>query len=207
MKLYLATSNLHKIDELRKMASEAALDVEVHTAEAIGGMPEVVEDQDTFSGNALKKARALAALLPSDGIALADDSGICVDALGGNPGIRSARFAGEGASDEANLAKLLEKMEAVPENERGAGFVCHIAAVSPQGEEAVFEGEVRGRILRKRRGENGFGYDPVFLPAGFNVTTAEMSQETKGAISHRGIAMRKCMDWLREKASSGKKSD
>ena len=106
MKLYLATSNLHKIDELKKMLSEAGLNREVHTAEAVGGMPEVIEDQDTFSGNALKKARALAALLPSDGLALADDSGICIEAFDGAPGVRSARYAGEDATDESNTVVL-----------------------------------------------------------------------------------------------------
>ena len=198
MKLYLATSNLHKIDELKKMLSEAGLKMEVHTAEAVGGMPEVVEDQETFSGNALKKARALAALLPSEGLALADDSGICIEAFDGAPGVRSARYAGENATDEANLDKLIREMEPIPDGLRGGAFVCHLAAVLPGGEEFVFEGEVKGSILRERRGENGFGYDPVFLPAGRKRTTAEMSQNEKAEISHRGIATRKLIAWLRE---------
>ena len=198
MKLYLATSNLHKIDELKKMLSEAGLRMEVHTAEAVGGMPEVIEDQDTFSGNALKKARALAALLPNDGLALADDSGICIEAFDGAPGVRSARYAGEGATDEENLDKLIQEMESIPDGQRGGAFVCHLAAVMPGGEEFVFEGEVRGSILRERRGSNGFGYDPVFLPTGRMVTTAQMSQDEKAAISHRGVATRKFISWLRE---------
>ena len=198
MKLYLATSNLHKIDELKKTLSEAGLQMEVHTAQAIGGMPEVIEDQDTFSGNALKKARALAALLASDSVALADDSGICIDAFDGAPGVRSARYAGEQASDEANLDKLIREMESVPDGLRGGAFVCHLAAVMPGGDEFVFEGEVRGSILRERKGANGFGYDPVFLPTGRKRTTAEMSQNEKSAISHRGIATRKFIAWLKE---------
>lgn len=198
MKLYLATSNLHKIDELKKMLSEAGLKSEVYTAEAVGGMPEVIEDQDSFSGNALKKARALAALLPNDGLALADDSGICIEAFDGAPGVRSARYAGEDATDESNLDKLIREMESIPDGQRGGAFVCHLAAVMPGGDEVVFEGEVRGSILRERKGANGFGYDPVFLPERRNRTTAEMSQDEKAAISHRGIATRKFIAWLKK---------
>lgn len=196
MKLYLATTNLHKIEELNDMLQEAGLDVEVHTPIAVGGMPEVIEDQDTFSGNALKKARALAAILPDDGLALADDSGICIDAFDGAPGVYSARYAGEGASDEENLAKLIREMESVPDGSRGGRFVCHLAMVSPHGEEQVFEGEILGEILREPRGEGGFGYDPVFRPIGRKRTTAEMSASEKAAISHRGNAMRKFLEWL-----------
>ena len=198
MKLYLATSNLHKIDELKKMLSEAGLNSEVHTAEALGGMPEVIEDQDTFSGNALKKARVLAALLPNDGLALADDSGICIEAFDGAPGVRSARYAGEEATDESNLDKLIREMESIPDGQRGGAFVCHLAAVMPGGDEVVFEGEVWGSILRSRKGANGFGYDPVFLPEGRKRTTAEMSQDEKAVISHRGIATRKFIAWLKK---------
>lgn len=178
------------------MLREAGLPVEAHTPLSIGGMPEVVEDQKTFSGNALKKARALAALLPEDGLALADDSGICVDALNDAPGVYSARYAGEGAGDEENLVKLLQEMDGVPEGSRGARFVCHLALVSPQGEEHLFKGEIEGKILREPRGEGGFGYDPVFLPNGRKRTTAEMSRSEKAEISHRGIAMRKFLEWL-----------
>ena len=198
MKLYLATSNLHKIEELAAMLSAAGIDIEVHTAEAVGGMPEVVEDQDTFSGNALKKARALAALLPEDGLALADDSGICIEAFDGAPGVYSARYAGEGATDEENLEKLIREMENVPDDERGGSFECHLAVVAPHGEERIFVGEILGTILRERRGEGGFGYDPVFLPLGEVCTTAEMKPEEKAAISHRGNAMRGFLGWFIE---------
>lgn len=196
MKLYLATTNPHKIVELESMLEDAGLGYEVHGADTLGGMPPVVEDQDTFTGNALKKAKALAERLPEDGIALADDSGICIDAFDGAPGVYSARYAGEGASDEANLVKLISEMETVPDGQRGGRFVCHLAAVSATGEEAVFEGEIEGEILRERRGQNGFGYDPVFKPIGRNRTTAEMAPEEKAAISHRGRAMRAFTDWL-----------
>lgn len=178
------------------MLREARLEIEVHTPLAVGGMPEVIEDQDTFSGNALKKARALAALLPEEGLALADDSGICIDAFDGAPGVYSARYAGEGASDEENLAKLIREMEPFPDGSRGGRFVCHLAVVSPHGEERVFEGEILGEILREPRGEGGFGYDPVFRPLGRKRTTSEMSSSEKAAISHRGNAMKKLLDWL-----------
>jgi XTP/dITP diphosphohydrolase len=199
MKLYLATSNLHKIEELSAMLSAAGLDIEVHTPEAVGGMPEVIEDQETFTGNALKKARALAALLPEDGLALADDSGICIQAFGGAPGVRSARYAGEDATDEENLNKLIREMESVPEGDRGGSFECHLAVVAPHGAEEVFVGEIQGTILREKRGPNGFGYDPVFLPVGYDRTTAEMSGEEKASISHRGNAMRLFLVWLKNR--------
>lgn len=178
------------------MLAATGLDVEVHTAQAVGGMPEVVEDQDTFSGNALKKARALAALLPEDGLALADDSGICIEAFDGAPGVYSARYAGEDATDEENLDKLIREMELLPDDQRGGSFECHLAVVAPHGDERIFVGEILGTILRKRRGEAGFGYDPVFLPVGEDRTTAEMSSEEKAAISHRGNAMRQFLGWL-----------
>jgi XTP/dITP diphosphohydrolase len=196
MRLYLATSNLHKIEELAAMLAATGLDVEVRTAQAVGGMPEVVEDQDTFSGNALKKARALAALLPEDGLALADDSGICIEAFDGAPGVYSARYAGEDATDEENLDKLIREMELLPDDQRGGSFECHLAIVAPHGDERIFVGEILGTILRERRGEAGFGYDPVFLPLGEDRTTAEMSSEEKAAISHRGNAMRQFLGWL-----------
>ncbi|MFL3659417.1 MAG: RdgB/HAM1 family non-canonical purine NTP pyrophosphatase [Opitutales bacterium] len=196
MRLYLATSNLHKIEELAAMLAATGLDVEVRTAQAVGGMPEVVEDQDTFSGNALKKARALAALLPEDGLALADDSGICIEAFDGAPGVYSARYAGEDATDEENLDKLIREMELLPDDQRGGSFECHLAVVAPHGDERIFVGEILGTILRERRGEAGFGYDPVFLPVGEDRTTAEMSSEEKAAISHRGNAMRQFLGWL-----------
>ena len=178
------------------MLAATGLDVEVRTAQTVGGMPEVVEDQDTFSGNALKKARALAALLPEDGLALADDSGICIEAFDGAPGVYSARYAGEDATDEENLDKLIRKMELLQDDQRGGSFECHLAVVAPNGDERIFVGEILGTILRERRGEAGFGYDPVFLPVGEDRTTAEMSSEEKAAISHRGNAMRQFLGWL-----------
>ncbi|EDY81724.1 non-canonical purine NTP pyrophosphatase, rdgB/HAM1 family [Verrucomicrobiia bacterium DG1235] len=196
MKLYLATGNLHKVEELQSMLAAASLQIEVHTPIAVGGMPEVNEDQDTFSGNALKKARALAALLPEDGWALADDSGLCVDALGGAPGVYSARYAGQDATDGDNIDKLLGALEGVSDAKRGAGFQCHLAVVSPNGDEIVFKGECRGRIIRERQGEGGFGYDPVFIPAGFSESFAELTGDKKAEVSHRGMAMRELVAWI-----------
>lgn len=200
MKLYLATGNLHKLEELRTMLRDAGLSIEVHTPAAVGGMPEVEEDQDSFSGNALKKARALAALLPDDGWALADDSGLRVDALDGAPGVYSARYAGEDATDAQNTAKLLLALDGVEDGRRGAAFHCHLALVCPGGEERVFEGSCRGSILREQAGSGGFGYDPVFAPQGFEKTFAELTSQEKQELSHRGAAMRSLIDWLRERS-------
>jgi XTP/dITP diphosphohydrolase len=148
----------------------------------------VVEDGLTFADNALKKARASAAHtgLPS----VADDSGLCVDVLNGMPGIFSARWAGTGRDDSANLALVLDQVADVPDDHLGARFVCAAAVALPSGEERVVEGEVLGRLVRTPRGAGGFGYDPIFVPHGYDVTTAEMTAEAKHAISHRGNAFR-----------------
>ena len=154
------------------------------------------EDEDTFSGNALKKARALAALLPDNGLAMADDSGLCVDALGGAPGVFSARYAGDSATDEQNCSKLLEALDGIEDMNRAAAFECHIAVVAPNGEEHVFIGQCRGHVVRKKRGSSGFGYDPLFQPDDFDSTFAEMGPEQKAELSHRGAAIRKFVKWL-----------
>ena len=179
------------------MIATAGLAVEAHTPAAVGGMPEVDEDQDSFSGNALKKARALAAILPEDGWALADDSGLCVDALGGAPGVYSARYAGDDATDSDNIDKLLEALDGIEERNRSASFRCHLAIVAPHGEELVFEGSCLGEIIHERRGEGGFGYDPVFVPVGHESTFAELSDNEKASLSHRGDAMRQFVAWLK----------
>lgn len=197
MKLFLATGNKHKVEELKAMIADSRLSVEALPASAIGGMPDVVEDQETFTGNALKKARALAALAPEGAWALADDSGLCVDALDGAPGVYSARYAGEGASDEENLQKLLREMSGLDASRRGAEFRCHLALVARSGEEHVFEGKCRGRIIEQRRGEGGFGYDPIFTPEGEERSFAELSEKEKAEISHRGDAMETFIAWLR----------
>ena len=191
MKLLLASNNAKKLGELRALFGPLGLEV-VSPAD-VGGVPDVDEDRPDFEGNALKKARsgALATGLPC----LADDSGLCVDALDGGPGVRSARFAGEPADDAANNALLLERLDGLPESERGAHFVCCLALVDARGEQlAGFRGESHGRILEARRGEGGFGYDPLFAFAesGSELagrSFAELSPEQKASIGHRGRAV------------------
>ncbi|HAN70094.1 MAG TPA: non-canonical purine NTP pyrophosphatase, RdgB/HAM1 family [Actinobacteria bacterium] len=184
----LATRNRKKLDELQRILEAAGLDIELLSIDAFPDAPEVAETESTFAGNALLKARAIA---QSTGLpAVADDSGLCVDALNGMPGVLSARWAGGHGDDEANLDLVLAQIEDVPDRRRTASFRCAAAIALPDGTERVVEGSVDGELLRERRGVNGFGYDPIFVPLGHDVTTAQMSAEDKDAISHRGQAMR-----------------
>ena len=187
--LVLATRNEHKLSEMRRLFEPAGISVE--------GLPDDVElpseDGSTFADNALPKALAAAAAVGRP--AIADDSGIEAAALNGGPGVRSARFAGPDATDEENLAKLEQE---VPSDSR-LRYVCALAYVNPDtGEERVFFGDCRGRMARSRAGSGGFGYDPVFVPdaTGDNRTMAELTDEQKDAISHRGRAARALQDWL-----------
>jgi XTP/dITP diphosphohydrolase len=186
--LLLASANRGKLRELRTIL--AGLPVElVGLAEAgLGDQPEVEETGDSFLENALLKARAYAGW--SGLAAVADDSGLEVDALGGAPGVRSARYAGQGASDQANLDKLLAALAGVPPERRAARFRCAAVLVDPGGGEWHAEASWEGRLLDTPRGANGFGYDPVFLPDGWELTSAEVDQATKDAASHRGQAFR-----------------
>jgi XTP/dITP diphosphohydrolase len=208
MRLLLATANAHKIGELGAILGASGIGAEVWPASAVGGMPEVDEDAPAFEGNARKKALALQAraaglwaVEETPWLAVADDSGLCVDALGGGPGVRSARFAGAGAGDAANTRKLLERLSGVPAARRGAAFRCCIVAAAPDGATAVFEGACRGRILEAPAGGGGFGYDPVFVPDGWEKTFAELPSEVKNRISHRARALAALVAWLR--AASG----
>ena len=188
-RVVLATRNAGKIAELRRILADVpGLDVELVGVEDLPGVPEVEETGVTFAENALLKARVVSEVtgLP----AVADDSGICVDALGGAPGVRSARWAGEPSDDARNLALVLEQVADVPDGERGAHFTCAAAVVVPGGPERVFEGHVHGSLLRAPRGDGGFGYDPIFVPHGESRTTAELPPDEKDAISHRGKAFR-----------------
>ncbi len=187
MKLVLATRNPHKVAELRAILLPLLPGAEIVGAEAFD-VPEPVEDEVTFAGNALIKARQLAEATGL--LALADDSGICVDAMGGAPGVFSARWCGRHGDDAANLELLLAQMADVPERHRGACFVCAAAMAAPDGREEVAEGIMRGSLLFAPRGENGFGYDPIFRPEGLSVSSAELTPERKEAISHRGKAFR-----------------
>jgi XTP/dITP diphosphohydrolase len=187
-RLILATRNRGKLAELRRILAAAGVSAAVTDLDDVPGMPEVAETGRSFTDNALLKARAVAAFtgLP----AVADDSGLCVDALNGMPGVLSARWSGSHGDDEANLQLLLAQLADVPAGERGAQFVCVAALVLPSGVEHLAEGTVRGQLTRSPRGSNGFGYDPIFVPDGFELTTAQMSAEEKDKISHRGKALR-----------------
>ena len=186
--IVLATRNAHKVMEVQRILDAICDDLKVLDLSAWPDAPEVVEDAATFAGNALLKARAIAAHtgLPC----MADDSGICVDALNGMPGIFSARWSGAHGRDSQNLQLLLDQLTDVPDSRRGAQFVCAVALATPSGDERVVEGVVDGEVVREPRGVDGFGYDPIFRPFGFDRTTAELSADEKDAISHRGQALR-----------------
>jgi XTP/dITP diphosphohydrolase len=181
----LATHNQGKVAELRRILEAAQLDVRLVSAREVD-LPEPEETGTTFAENALLKARAAAQA--SQLIALADDSGLVVDALNGEPGVRSARYAGAHGDDDANLALVLERMAG--RSDRSARFVCVAALVTPSGVEDTVDGVVEGVLTEQPRGSNGFGYDPIFVPTGFWKTTAEMTPAQKDRISHRGKAFR-----------------
>jgi XTP/dITP diphosphohydrolase len=185
-RLLLATRNAGKLAELQRLLEAAVPGVEVVGLRDVDEYPEAPETGATFAENALLKAHEAVRYtgLP----AVADDSGLTVDALNGMPGILSARWSGRHGDDDANTALLLGQLADVPDGRRGAAFVCAAAFVAPDGTEHVLEREWRGTVLREKRGTNGFGYDPVFVPRGLDVTSAELSPEEKDARSHRGQA-------------------
>jgi XTP/dITP diphosphohydrolase len=192
--LVLATRNEGKLRELARILGTR---VRLAGLDAFAGAPDVPETGATFEANALLKARAVAAYtkLPT----VADDSGLCVDALNGMPGVLSARWAGQHGDDKANLDLLLAQIADVPDARRGARFVCAAALVVPADGipgEWVVTGEVEGRLIRAPRGTGGFGYDPIFQADGFDVTTAEMTLDAKDAISHRGRAFRALVPFI-----------
>lgn len=196
--IYLATNNAHKVEELSAMFERENLPVKVSSAAPIGGMPDVEETEDTFVGNATLKVMALADRLKEGEFALADDSGIEVDALDGGPGIYSARFAGEGASDGANLTKLLILISQVPKDDRGAQFACSLVLVDHKGNQVTFSDICGGTLVPESRGKNGFGYDPAFIPEGYEKTFGELDWSVKSRISHRAKALQQLISWLKE---------
>lgn len=198
----LATRNAKKLAELRRIMADAGLDIEVFGLDDVTPYPEPPETERSFAGNALIKARAAVAAtgLP----ALADDSGIAVDVLNGMPGVRSARWAGPGASDQENLDLLLRQIADVPAEQRGARFVCAMALVMPGGREEVIERAMMGRLGFEQRGDNGFGYDPAFIAQGYTVTNGELSPAEKDAISHRGQAVRAMAAYISHMNQTGK---
>lgn len=184
-RVVLATRNEGKVPEIRHIMDEAGAGVELISVTGFD-VPDVKETGLTFAENALLKARTVA---EATGLAaIADDSGVSVAAMNGMPGVFSGRWCGRHGDDAANLELLLAQLSDVPDDRRGAAFVCAAALVTPEGDEVVEEGRVAGKLLRGPRGSGGFGYDPIFVPDGDTRTTAEMSAAEKNAISHRGRA-------------------
>jgi len=193
MRVILATRNVGKLAEVAAIVGSAA---EVAGFEALAGTELPPEEGATYEQNALAKGRAVAA---AAGVAaLADDSGLEVDALDGVPGVRSSRYAGPACDPKANNEKLLRELDGIPTCERGARFVCVAALVTRDGRERLARGEVEGRIAEAPRGTGGFGYDPLFIPAGYERTFAEMAPEEKNEISHRTRAFREIKKYLKE---------
>ncbi len=193
-RLVLATRNDGKLTELREILAGVLAPEEIVSAQHLD-LPEVKETGLTFAQNAALKARAVAE--QTGLIALADDSGLSVDVLGGAPGIFSARWAGRHGDDEANIDLLLAQLSDIPPPHRQAAFVCAAAMVTPGGAEVVEHGYLRGRLLTERQGDGGFGYDPILQPDGYDISTAQMSPQEKNSISHRGQALRALIPHLR----------
>jgi XTP/dITP diphosphohydrolase len=187
MEVIVATRNKGKIREIREALK--GLGLRIYALSDFPNVPEIEEDGKSFTENALKKARFYSKHFGK--LALADDSGLEVDCLKGLPGVYSARYVREGASGQENNQKLLREMQDVPISKRGAKFKCIIAVVSPNGREALAEGECKGKIGFKEKGKKGFGYDPLFILPKYGKTMAELSLEAKNRISHRGKALRK----------------
>lgn len=195
----LATRNAKKLGELRRiLAAEGVAGLEVVGLLDVPEFPEAPETGATFEENALAKAQdaVKATGLPS----LADDSGLAVDALNGMPGVLSARWSGRHGDDLANLELVLNQLGDVPDERRGAAFVCAAALVLPQGAQTVVRADWRGTLIREPKGRNGFGYDPIFVPEGYQQTSAELPPETKDELSHRGQALRLLLPALRQLA-------
>lgn len=189
--LVFATNNAHKLEEIREILGEK---FHIVSLKELGCQEDIPEEQDTLEGNALQKARYIRDKYKVN--CFADDTGLEIEALGGEPGVYSARYAGDGHDSEANMRKVLDKMSG--ETNRRARFRTVIALLL-DGQEHLFEGEVRGEILRERHGEGGFGYDPIFRPEGFAQSFAEMSLEDKNKISHRGRATEALRKFLNER--------
>ncbi len=193
MEIVLATRNKKKIEEIKRITAD--LPIAILSLDNFPDCPETVENQDTFEGNAVKKAVEVCRYTGKP--ALADDSGLEVDALNGSPGVYSARYAGgSGGNDVKNYEKVLSELKSVPVEKRGAQFVCCMALVFPDGKIETFSGYAKGRIGSEPKGKSGFGYDPVFIPAGHEKTFAEMTGLEKDNLSHRGKALEKLKQFL-----------
>jgi XTP/dITP diphosphohydrolase len=194
MTIVLATTNKKKVEEMKRMFAD--YDIHFVTLNSFPGCPEVAEDGKTFRANAMKKALVVSKFTGYP--AVADDSGLEVTVLDGAPGVFSARYAGEKAKDSENVKKLLREMRSLTRSrDREARFVCCIAFAAPEGKHKIFTGYVKGVIGRKQKGHNGFGYDPVFYPEGNDKTFAEMTDQEKDRLSHRGRSMKKLYKYLK----------
>lgn len=195
--ILFATGNEGKMREIRSILADTG--ARILSMKEAGVSIDIVENGTTFEENALIKARAVsAALTKADSVVLADDSGLVIDALNGEPGIYSARYMGEDTSYEVKNTNLIERLEGVPDEKRTARFVCAIAAVMPDGREFTVKAAIEGRIGYEQKGEGGFGYDPIFYVPEFGKTTAEMTAEEKNRVSHRGKALEQMKEVLRE---------
>lgn len=205
-KIIFATGNMGKMREIRGILGDTGM--EILSIKEAGIDTDIVEDGTTFTENALIKAKAVAGLLAqhasdtyADAIVLADDSGLEIDALNKEPGIYSARYLGEDTPYSVKNAHLIERLTGVPDEKRTARFVCAIAAVMPTGEEITTLGVIEGRIGYKEEGDNGFGYDPIFYVPEYGYTTAQLTEEEKNKISHRGKALNAMKEELRKRIS------
>jgi XTP/dITP diphosphohydrolase len=199
VRLLLATRNPHKVAELRQLF--AGTGWRLCALSDLEGAPEVEEDGGTFLANARKKARVAAAF--SKMWTLAEDAGLEVDALDGAPGVRSARYCGEGAHDSDKVRRVLDQIVAVPDERRTARFRCVMCLVDPAGTERVFEGTCEGRVAHHARGTAGFGYDPIFMPDGYSKTFGELGQTVKSQVSHRANAVRQVLEYLKTRVRHG----
>lgn len=188
--IYLATNNAHKVGEIVSSLSLLGSELRVQSAKAVGGMPEVDETGSTLVENARLKAEALHKQCNAEWVC-ADDTGLFVEALGGAPGVHTARYAGPSGDAAANNAKLLNALDGLPAEKRRAEFRCCLLLIAPDGSEQVFEGVFKGRIAETKSGTNGFGYDPVFIPEGYSKCVAELDEDIKNRISHRALAVGK----------------
>jgi XTP/dITP diphosphohydrolase len=200
MDVYLASGNEHKHEEFVAMIFKAGLRIKFHSAAAVGGMPEVEESGNTFEANARIKAEALGSLLPDGAWALADDSGLIVDALDGAPGVHSSRYAGPGGNAAANNIKLLKELKGIPIEERTARFKCVLCYQQKGGTLNYFSGACEGHILLAPTGLMGFGYDPLFRPLGYTKSFAELGSAKKNLLSHRARAI---AEWAKFLKSAG----
>ena len=204
-RIIFATGNQNKMREIREIMQGFQVDgenVEILSMKEAGVYAEIVEDGKTFAENAAIKAKAIAALTPGDFV-MADDSGLEIDALNKEPGIYSARYLGEDTSYRIKNAKLIERLNGVPDEKRMARFVCAIATVLPDGTLLTTDGTIEGRIGYEEKGNNGFGYDPIFLVPPYIQTSAELTEEEKNAISHRGKALRSMREMIERYMNEG----